>query len=255
MMSQPFDFIGARGQRLAGRLDVPPGDVHAWAVFAHCFTCTMNSLAAARIAQALAQRGIGVLRFDFTGLGQSEGDFADSTFSGDVADLACAVRALEAAGKAPGLLVGHSLGGAAVLAAAGTLEGISAVATLGAPFEVGHVANQFGPALAEIEAQGEAQVNLGGRPFHVRRQFLDDLAHQDQAARIHALHRPLLVMHAPRDAVVGVENAQAIFAHAVHPKSFVSLDDADHLLTRASDAEYAAEIIAAWASRYLVARS
>jgi len=251
MTSRPFDFIGARGRRLSGVLETPEGAVRGYALFAHCFTCTKNSLAAARIARALAALGIGVLRFDFTGLGQSEGDFAETTFSGDIADLVRAAEAMADEGVAPALLIGHSLGGAAVLAAAGDLPGIRAIATLGAPFDVTHVTGQFGADLSEILDKGEAQVNLGGRPFTVRREFVEDLARHDQAARIAALHRPLLILHAPRDAVVGIDNAQAIFLAARHPKSFVSLDEADHLLTRPADAAYAAEVIAAWASRYL----
>jgi len=251
MTSRPLDFTGARGQRLSGVLEAPDGPARGYAVFAHCFTCAKSSLAATRISRALAAKGIGVLRFDFTGLGQSEGEFADTTFSSDVADLSAAVQAMEAAGFHASLLVGHSLGGAAVLAAAGGLPQITSMATLGAPFDVAHVTGQFGASLAAIIEHGEAQVNLGGRPFTVRRGFVDDLAHHDQAARIAALHRPLLILHAPRDAVVGIHNASAIFMAAQHPKSFVSLDDADHLLTRASDAAFAAEVIAAWASRYL----
>lgn len=253
MTTRPFDFTGSRGQRLSGALDAPDGSARGYAVFAHCFTCAKNSLAATRISRALATLGIGVLRFDFAGLGQSEGEFADATFSADVADLGAAAVAMTEAGLAPSLLVGHSLGGAAVLAAASGLPQIKAVVTIGAPFDVAHVSGQFGDSLAAIAEQGEAVVTLGGRPLTVRRSFIDDLAHHDQAGRIAALHRPLLILHAPRDAVVGIDNASAIFMAARHPKSFVSLDDADHLLTRAADAAYAAQVIGAWASRYLPA--
>ena len=252
MRNEAFAFQGSDGQPLAGRLDLPDGPARAFALFAHCFTCTKNSLAAVRIARALTARGIGVLRFDFTGLGDSGGDFADSTFSGSVRDLLAAARAMGEARRAPALLVGHSLGGAAVLAAAADLPGVKAVATLGAPFDVQHVTALIGDAgLETLRTHGEADVRLGGRPFKLRRGFLDDLGAHDQGARIAQLRRALLVLHSPRDATVGIDNAGAIFQAARHPKSFVSLDDADHLLTRPADAAYAAEVIAAWASRYL----
>lgn len=251
MRTEPFDFAGAEGQRLSGRLDLPEGEIRAYAVFAHCFTCTKNSVAASRISRALAARGIGVLRFDFTGLGQSGGDFADSTFSGSVRDLAAAVGAMSDRGFAPRLLIGHSLGGAAVLAAAPDLPDVAAAAVIGAPFDVQHVTRLLGDGLKVLLETGEAEVDLGGRPFRLRRAFVDDLRAHDQGARIAALRRPLLILHSPIDQVVGVENASGVFLAARHPKSFVSLDDADHLLTRSADAEYAAEVIAAWASRYL----
>ena len=251
MTTQVFDFTGARGHQLSGRLDLPDGPILAYALFAHCFTCTKNSLAATHISRALNGRGIAVLRFDFSGLGQSEGAFADSTFSGDVADLIEAARAMEAAGIAPHLLIGHSLGGAAVLAAAPELPGLKAVATIGAPFDVTHVTRQFSDALQTILDDGQAQVTLGGRSLTVRRAFVDDLGGHDLGERVHRLHHPLLVMHAPLDETVGVDNASQIFLAARHPKSYVSLADADHLLTRSADSEYAAEVIAAWASRYL----
>jgi putative redox protein len=252
MASQPFDFEGPRGYRLAGRMEQPYGDVRGWAILAHCFTCGKDHLAASRVARALAARGIGVLRFDFAGLGASGGNFADATFAADVDDLVAASRAMRADGKAPSLLVGHSLGGAAVLAAAGAMPDARAVVTIGAPFDVAHVLDQIDPAALErIEAQGEAEVLLAGRPFVVRRRFVDDLRRHDQGARIAALQRPLLVMHAPGDTTVGIDNANRIFMAAKHPKSFVSLDDADHLLTRRADADYVGELIAAWVSRYV----
>src|SRR5262245_35757471 len=252
MSGQRFDFDGAQGQRLAGRLDLPEGQTTAHAIFAHCFTCSKDSLAAVRIARGLAARGIAVLRFDFTGLGQSEGEFADSTFGGSVEDLLSAARALEAAtGHAPSMMVGHSLGGAAVLAAAGSLPSVKAVATVGAPFDVKHVTRLLGDGLTALINEGEAVVHFGGRPGPGRRTFVDELGSQDQRQRIAALRRPLLVMHAPQDAIVDIENASAIFLAARHPKSFISLDNADHLLTRPGDAAYAAELIASWASRYL----
>lgn len=251
MNGQAFDFTGADGQKLSGRLDLPEQRTQAFALLAHCFTCTKNSVAAVRIARALSLAGIGVLRFDFTGLGQSEGDFADTTFSANVQDLVAAAHAMQARGIPPALLIGHSLGGAAVLAAASQLPLVRAVATIAAPFDVAHVKRLLGDGLQALETQGEAQVRLGGRPFTLRRSFVDDLQGHDQKQRIAQLRRALLVMHAPGDAIVGIENATSIFLAARHPKSFVSLDNADHLLTRAADAEYAAQVIAAWASRYV----
>lgn len=251
MVTRPFDFTGADGQHLSGRLDVPESPVLAYALFAHCFTCSKSSIAAVRIAGALTAIGFGVLRFDFTGLGESDGAFADTSFSSNIGDLIAAAAAMDEAGIGPSLLIGHSLGGAAALAAAGDIPGVKAVATLAAPFEVDHVKRLFGAGLAQLEQEGQAEVVLGGKPFTARRSFVDDLATHDQAARIKALKRPLLILHAPRDDVVGIDNATSIFVAARHPKSFVSLDDADHLLTRPSDAAYAAEVIAAWASRYL----
>jgi putative redox protein len=253
--SEPFDFRSPDGHLLSGALDLPDGEARTHAVFAHCFTCTKSSLAAARIARALIVRGIAVLRFDFTGLGQSGGDFADSTFSGSIRDLAAAVVALASVGRAPRLLIGHSLGGAAVLAAAAELPEIKAVATIGAPFDVAHVTNLLRDGMPALLSQGEAEVEIGGRPFRIRRSFINDLARHDQGQRIAALKRPILVLHSPVDTVVGIENASAIFSAAKHPKSFVSLDHADHLLSRPADAQYAAEVIAAWASRYVALRA
>lgn len=252
MTGQSFDFEGPRGYRLSGRIEQPESAPRGWALFAHCFTCGKDSLAATRIARALALHGIGVLRFDFAGLGASGGCFAETSFAADVADLVAAGEAMATAGKEPALLVGHSLGGAAVLMAAGALPAVRAVATLGTPFEVTHVLHQFDPAsLATIEAAGEAEVQLAGRPFVVRRSFIEDLRRHDLAARIADLRRPLLILHGPRDTAVGIDNAARIFAVARHPKSFISLDDADHLLTRREDADYAAALITAWAGRYL----
>jgi uncharacterized OsmC-like protein/alpha-beta hydrolase superfamily lysophospholipase len=251
MQTREFNLTGAQGQTLSGRLELPDGPVRAYALFAHCFTCTKKSVAAVRITRALAARGFGVLRYDFTGLGDSAGDFADSTFSADVQDIVAAGRIMADAGMAPRLLIGHSLGGAAVLAAALDMPDIAAVATIAAPFDVEHVTGQFGASLAEIIEKGEAKVDLGGRPFTVRKSFVDDLHRHDQKDRIGRLHKALLVLHAPQDLTVGINNAGSIFTAAKHPKSFVSLDGADHLLTRPADADYAAEVIAAWASRYL----
>lgn len=251
MPSQRVDFTGSQNARLAGRLDTPDKPPRAWALFAHCFTCSKDSKAASYIARALAAAGYGVLRFDFTGLGGSDGDFANTHFSANVDDLVAAADWLRAEHGAPSLLIGHSLGGAAVLAAAHRVPDARAVVTLGAPFDPLHVTHQFGDRLELIEAQGQATVQLGGRPFTIRREFVADLAGQAQAERIRGLRRALLVMHAPGDRVVGIRNAQDIFTTALHPKSFVSLDDADHLLNAPADAEFAAGMIAVWAARYL----
>ena len=251
MRSERFDFPGGGGHRLAARLDLPDGAPRAHALFAHCFTCGKDVNAAARLAAALAAEGIATLRFDFTGLGGSEGEFANTGFASNVADLVAAADHMRAAGRAPALLVGHSLGGTAVLAAAAHIPESRAVATVGAPFEVGHVLEQFAARVPEVEARGEAVVDLAGRPFAIRRAFVEEARAQEQAPRIAALGRALLVMHAPADGVVGVDNARAIFEAARHPKSFVALDGADHLLSRREDAAYAARVLAAWASRFL----
>jgi alpha-beta hydrolase superfamily lysophospholipase len=251
MASQAFDFYGQKGYLLSGRLEGPETP-RAWAIFAHCFTCGKDSLAATRTTRALAALGVGVLRFDFAGLGSSQGEFGDSTFAADVADLVAAGLAMEAVGKEPSLLIGHSLGAAASLMAAGMMPNIRAVVTIGAPYDLKHVLHQFDPAaLQKIEADGEAEVHLAGRPFFVRKNLIDALRENDLRSHISTLNRPVLVMHAPGDDTVHVENAAHIFAAAKHPKSFISLDDADHLLTQRRDADYVAELIAAWSSRYL----
>ncbi|MBL8341688.1 MAG: OsmC family protein [Rubrivivax sp.] len=251
MPTRNLRFTSASGIELAARLDLPGNEPRAYAVFAHCFTCSKDSKAATFVSQALAARGIATLRFDFTGLGQSGGDFADSSFSANVADLIAAVRHLGAQFAPPQVLIGHSLGGAAVLAAAGQLPEVRAVATIGAPCDPAHVKHLFAAGHEAIGAQGEAVVDIGGRPFRIKRAFVDDLERHDAGASIGALRKALLVMHAPSDRTVSVDNAAEIFMRAKHPKSFVSLDDADHLLSRKQDAAYAAEVIAAWASRYL----
>jgi putative redox protein len=253
MPTERFDFTGAQGQRLAGRLDTPDDTPIAYALFAHCFTCGMDVLAASRLAGALTRRRFALLRFDFSGLGASEGEFGNGGFTSNIEDLIAASAALRDAGTPPTLLIGHSLGGAAVLAATGSIAEVRAVVTIGAPFEAHHVLQLFKDQIAEIEAEGEAIVALGGRPFTISRRFVDDLRAQSQAERVAHLHRPLLVMHSPTDAVVGIENAADIFQHARHPKSFVSLENADHLLSRRQDADYVAGVITAWMSRYLPA--
>lgn len=251
MPSERIEFVGSLGEPLAGRLDTPDARPHAWAIFAHCFTCSKDSKAAAYIARALSESGFGVLRFDFTGLGGSGGDFANTHFSSNVDDLLAAADWLREQHGAPALLIGHSLGGAAVLAAAQRVADCQAVVTLGAPFDPAHVTHQLGDELQVIEAEGEASVSLAGRQFKIRRAFVEDLNGQPQADRIRALAKPLLILHAPLDKTVGVDNARRIFETAVHPKSFVALDGADHLLNSAEDAQFAANLIAAWSRRYV----
>ncbi|MFZ4121932.1 MAG: alpha/beta hydrolase family protein [Caulobacterales bacterium] len=244
-------FTGADGAALSARLETPTTQPRAYALFAHCFTCGKDSSATVRIARALAEREIAVLRFDFTGLGQSDGDFANTNFSSNVADLVAAADYLRDHHAAPKLMIGHSLGGAAVLAAAHSVPEVRAVATIAAPSDTDHVTHQFAANLGDIERTGQAEVWLAGRRFTLNRQFVENLAHQNQQDRIATLKRALLVLHAPTDEVVGIENAATIFTAAKHPKSFVSLDSADHLLTSSQDAKYAAEVISAWAHRYI----
>ncbi len=251
MPTERITFSGHSGHTLAARLDLPDGPHLATALFAHCFTCSKDIPAARRIAGRLASLGIAVLRFDFTGLGHSKGEFKNTTFTTNAQDLKAAAAALAQRGMAPSLLIGHSLGGAAVLRVADEIEGVKAVVTLGAPFDPGHVTHNFGDAVAEIEEKGSAAVHLGGRPIMIGRDFLHDVAAENLALHIQTMKSALLVMHAPLDDIVGVENATQIFVAAKHPKSFVTLDNADHLITRGEDAEYAAEVIAAWVSRYL----
>jgi putative redox protein len=251
-MAKPekFTFAGASGHALAARLDTPAGPVRGHALFAHCFTCSKDVFAAARVSGALAELGFAVLRFDFTGLGHSGGEFANTDFTSNIADLVAAADFLRAEHEAPKLLIGHSLGGAAVLAAAAKIPEAVAVVTIGAPFDPAHISGNFGAEIDEIENNGEAEVTLGGRPFTITKAFLDDINSQDQEAAIAGLGKALLVCHAPLDDVVGIENAAAIFGAAKHPKSFLSLDDADHLLSKRADAAYVAGVVAAWAMRY-----
>lgn len=251
MPTERIQFTGEGGHQLAAALELPDGEPAAFALFAHCFTCGKDTLAAKRISVALAARGIAVLRFDFTGLGSSEGDFANSTFSSNVADLVRAADHLRATRKAPSILIGHSLGGAAILAAAGTIPEAKAVATIAAPSDPAHVTGLFKEHLDNIRTQGEVEVSLAGRPFRIKREFLDDIVEHQQMKDVTGLHKALLVMHSPVDDTVGIDNATKIFVAAKHPKSFVSLDHADHLLTEPADALYAADVIAAWARRYV----
>ncbi|GAB4225267.1 MAG: bifunctional alpha/beta hydrolase/OsmC family protein [Methyloligellaceae bacterium] len=250
----PLTFTGSSGEKLAARLDSPLRTPRAYALFAHCFTCSKDIFAASRISAELAAQGIAVLRFDFTGLGRSEGEFANTNFSSNVQDLVRAADFLRDNFEAPQILVGHSLGGAAVLVAAGEIGEARAVATIGAPADAEHVIHNFSAQIGEIEEKGVAQVSLAGRRFSIRKEFLDDLKDQSVLERVAALRKALLLFHAPRDEIVGIENASAIFKAAKHPKSFISLDDADHLLSRRADAAYVAQVLAAWASRYLEPR-
>ncbi len=251
MPTERFTFPGHGGHALAARLDLPDGPNLATALMAHCFTCGKDIVAARRISARLAALGIAVLRFDFTGLGHSGGEFANTSFTSNVADLVAAARALADRGMAPSLIIGHSLGGAAALRAAPQIESIRAVATIGAPFEPGHVTRNFDAALETIAAEGKAEVRLGEQKVTIGRAFVEDVTAARLEPVLAQMKQALLILHAPRDAVVGIDNATRIFTAARHPKSFVTLDDADHLLTRPEDADYAAGVIAAWAARYL----
>lgn len=247
-------FTGEGGDLLAGRLDLPEGRPRAFALFAHCFTCGKDIAAASRISAGLVGAGFAVLRFDFTGLGSSEGEFANTTFSSNVGDLVAAARMLRARHEAPALLIGHSLGGAAVLAAAPRIPGVRAVATIAAPADPVHVAGLISPeARRVIERDGEGEVSLAGRPFRIRREFLHDIADHELGHAIERLDAALIVMHSPVDEVVGIDHARRIYEAARHPKSFVSLDGADHLLSDRADAAYVAAVLAAWSIRYLAA--
>ncbi|MEN8376204.1 MAG: bifunctional alpha/beta hydrolase/OsmC family protein [Gemmatimonadota bacterium] len=252
MATRHLRFPGSTGAELAAILDLPAdGEVDAYALFAHCFTCSKDLKAVVTIARTLVRERIGVLRFDFTGLGQSGGDFGDTTFSSNVGDLLAAAERLEREEGAPSILIGHSLGGAAVLQAAHRLPAVRAVATIGAPADPGHVLRHVESSREEIEANGEATVRIAGRPFRIGREFLQDLDADNMRASIGDLGRALLVMHSPVDDVVGIDNAARIYEAARHPKSFVSLDTADHLLTEPADARYVAGVLAAWAGRYV----
>ncbi len=251
MLRTRFDFINDEGQTLSGRLEEPLDAVRGTVLFAHCFTCSKDLAAATRISRGLVDRGFSVLRFDFTGLGNSEGDFANTNFSSNVDDLRAAARALAEAGKAPQLLVGHSLGGAAVLSAAPDIESVKAVVAIAAPSTPDHLTHLLGGSLDEIRSQGEAEVELAGRRFRIKKQLLDDLDDQRLTERVRRMKRALLLLHSPHDELVSIEHARELFDSAKHPKSFVSLDDADHLLTRPADSQYAADVISSWAGRYL----
>lgn len=251
MKTERLEFTGHDGSKLSARLDLPVGKPAAYALFAHCFTCSKDIPAARRIAQRLASLGIAVLRFDFTGLGHSNGEFANTGFSSNIQDLLLAASYLRDNQQAPQLLIGHSLGGAAILAAAGRIPEAKAVITIGAPADPQHVTHNFGEQLESIYSNGQADVRLGGRTFTIKRQFLEDISLATLEEQVGSLKKALLVLHAPLDETVELDNAARIFQMAKHPKSFITLDDADHLLTRAEDADYAAELIAAWVQRYI----
>ncbi|MDV6347335.1 alpha/beta fold hydrolase [Nitrosomonas sp. Is35] len=244
-------FQNAQGESLSGLLEMPSGVIKSYALFAHCFTCSKDNPAAARIALALADRGIAVLRFDFTGLGNSQGDFSNTNFSSNLQDLLAAARYLEQHYTAPALLIGHSLGGAAVLAVAQDLPQANAVITIGAPATAAHVKHLFAGSYRELQNQPSVQVELAGRSFKIKRQFIDDLEKYNSVEHIGALKKALLIFHSPIDDVVSIDEAGRIFTAAKHPKSFVSLDHADHLLSNPEDSHYVAEVLSAWASRYL----
>ena len=250
-MQDRITFPGAQGHQLAARIEAPDGPAKAYALFAHCFTCSKDIAAASRIARALKAEGVAVVRFDFTGLGNSDGDFANTNFSSNVQDLVAAAAYMRAELKAPSLLIGHSLGGAAVLAAAADIPESKAVVTIGAPADPAHVQHLLSCSMEQIEKDGHAEVLLGGRTFTIKKQFLDDLRTQAQGEKIRRLNRALLILHSPQDDLVDIEQARAIYEHAKHPKSFVSLDGADHLLSQKRDSNYVARTIAAWAERYL----
>ncbi|MEX1250806.1 MAG: alpha/beta fold hydrolase [Hyphomonas sp.] len=251
MKTETVTFVGGGGQELAGRIERPAGTPRAWAIFAHCFTCSKDSVAAVRVSRALTAQGFGVLRFDFAGIGASGGRFEHTTFSSNVDDVVAAADYVRSACGAPALLIGHSLGGAAVLAAAGRISDVKAVAAIGAPADVAHIEQNFADAVAEIETEGTARVALGGKIFTVRRELLEDIRNQPQMQRISGMRKALLILHAPGDMTVGIENATMIYRAAKHPKSFVSLDGADHFLSKPEDAAYAASVITAWAARYM----
>lgn len=253
MKAKEVHFENDRGLRLTGMVELPPAEKpRRFAIFAHCFTCNKDLRSVRKIALALTQRGFGGLRFDFAGLGNSAGDFSETNFSSIVEDLQAAYAYVEAHHQTPDLLIGHSLGGASVLMAAGELPGISAVATIGAPCEPDHVLKLMAEDLASIKALGEATVTLTRRKFKIKKQFIEDLETYGMKGALEKLKgRPLFFMHSPQDDTVGIENARYLYTHAQHPKSFISLDGADHLLTKGSDAAYAGEVMAAWASRYL----
>jgi uncharacterized OsmC-like protein/pimeloyl-ACP methyl ester carboxylesterase len=251
--SRPVSFPGAFGTTLAARLDGPAGAPLAYAIFAHCFTCSKETKAAATISAALAERGFAVLRFDFTGLGGSEGDFANTNFSSNIDDLVAAADFLRREHRAPALLVGHSLGGTAVLAAASQIPEALAVATLGSPLEPDHILGLLKDSVGKIESEGDARVDLAGREFRIKKQFLDDIRSQKVGAEVARLGKALMVMHSPRDTIVDIDNASKIFLAARHPKSFVSLDPADHLMSNRADATYAGQLLADWALRYVPA--
>ena len=252
MRSQKLTFTGALGETLSAKIDIPAdGEIKAYALFAHCFTCSKNLKTVGNITKALASFGIATFRFDFTGLGESEGDFADTNFSSNVEDLIAAYKYMEQEFESPSVLIGHSLGGAAVLQAAHQMDSVKAVATIGAPADPEHVKHNFGLHIQQIEETGSANVTLAGRPFTIKKQFLDDLEDTNMQNYIRKLDRALIIFHSPIDETVGIENAERIFINARHSKSFVSLDTANHLLTNDDNSTYVGEVLAVWATKYI----
>jgi putative redox protein len=251
MESKKIEFKGSTGETLSAKVDLPEGDPKSYALFAHCFTCSKDLKAVGHITKALAGCGIATLRFDFTGLGQSAGDFADTNFSSNVDDLVKAYEFMNDELKAPSILIGHSLGGAAVLQASHKMDSVKAVATIGAPAEPAHVKDNFEMSLDEIKEKGYAKVSLAGRPFTIKKQFLDDLDEARMKKFIHNLGKALIIFHSPIDNTVGIDNAQKIFIAAKHPKSFISLDKADHLLSEKEDSMYVGKVLATWAEKYI----
>jgi putative redox protein len=252
MKNEKIKFKNSQGLELAAKLELPDGDIKAYAVFAHCFTCNKNLSAVRNIGRALNNCGIAVLRFDFTGLGESEGEFEHTNFSSNVEDLIFASQFLKVHYEAPIMLIGHSLGGAAVIFAAKQIDSIKAVATIGAPSSPKHVSHLFKHGLEEINDKGEALLEIGGREFKIQKHFLDDINEKNMTETIKSLRLPLLVLHSPQDTTVGIENAGQIFKDAWHPKSFISLDGADHLLSKKEDSIYVGKMISNWAERYIV---
>lgn len=252
MNLQKVIFYNKAGQQLAGRLELPANQLpHNFVLFAHCFTCNKNLLAIRNISKSLTSSGFGVLRFDFTGLGESKGDFADTNFSGNVEDLIAAAEYLGDTYKEPSLLIGHSLGGAAAIIAAAEIPSIKAITTIAAPSNPVHVKNLLRSNIEEISLKGKAVVNIGGRDFTIKKQFLEDLETRTLVQIVKELRKPILIMHSPQDQIVAIKNAEEIYVAAHHPKSFVSLDGADHLLSDKKDSSYAGSVISGWAKRYL----
>lgn len=252
MSIQKITFENSSGKKLAAKLELPiDRRPHNFAIFAHCFTCNKNFTAVRYISSALAAKGFGVLSFDFTGLGESEGDFADTNFSGSVDDLICAAEFLKKNYQAPAVIIGHSLGGAASLLAASRFSEIKAVATIGAPAAPQHVTNLLEISAEEIKEKGSLPINIGGRPFLIKKQFIEDLEAQNLLEIVRQMRKAFLFLHSPQDQTVGIENAAELYQAAFHPKSFVSLDGADHLLSKKADAVYVGDLIASWATRYV----
>lgn len=249
--TEKISFQGALGDSLSARLDSPQGEIKAYALFVHCFTCSKDFLAASRISSALTEKGIAVLRFDFTGLGSSEGEFSNTNFSSNIEDIKAAIDFLKSKGKSPQILIGHSLGGSAVLRAAEAVPDLKALVTINAPSDPTHLRHLLKSSIPEIEAQGYAKVVLAGREFQIQKQFIDDLEKHKSLSYLKNIRAALLIFHSPQDTIVDVENAKLIFTAAHHPKNFISLYEADHLLTQPADAVYVANIIKSWIDRYL----